>query len=188
MSQIPDNPVHKNTFFPLVLRVANEVLRVFAGHVGASPTRLYILSLLFHHREMTQAELKRHLGLDPAAVSRHLHILEEDGIVSRRINPDHHRQVLVSLTGAGCQYLADLASAKDRLESQLFDEVGISPQEHAIVNQVLLKIDQRLLEIRGQDKSQHEPIPLGITESKTSDEGKINPNVTNGQIPRKEHS
>jgi DNA-binding MarR family transcriptional regulator len=130
MSQIPDVPAHKNTFFPLVLHVANEVLRVFADHVGASPTRLYILSLLFRHNEMTQAELKRLLGLDPAAVSRHLHSLKDDGIVSRRINPDRHRQGLVSLTGAGCRYLTDLASAKDRLEAQLFDDVGITPQEH----------------------------------------------------------
>ncbi len=163
MSQIPDVPAHKNSFFPLVLHVANEVLRVFAGHVGASPTRLYILSLLFHHTEMTQAELNRHLRLDPAAVSRHLHSLEEDGIVSRRVNPDHHRQVLVSLTEAGCQYLTDMASAKDRLEGQLFDEVGISPQEHAIVIQVLHKIDQRLLEIQGQEKHLDEQVPLKIS-------------------------
>ncbi len=158
MTQITDASAHKKAFFPLVLHVANEVLRVFAGHVGASPTRLYILSLLFHHSEMTQAELKRHLGLDPAAVSRHLHSLEEDGIVSRRVNPDHRRQVLVRLTEAGCQYLADLASAKDRLEGRLFDEVGISPQEHAIVLQVLIKIDQRLLEIQGQEKIVDEPV------------------------------
>ena len=152
MVQISDMPAHKNTFFPLVLHVANEALRVFADQVGASPTRLYILSLLFQHAEMTQAELNRYLRLDPAAVSRHLHSLEGDGIVSRRVNPDHRRQVLVSLTDAGCQYLASMASAKARLEGRLFDEVGISPQEHAIVLQVLLKIDQRLLEIQVQNE------------------------------------
>jgi DNA-binding MarR family transcriptional regulator len=163
MTQIPDVPAHKNAFFSLVLHVANDVLRVFADHVGASPTRLFILSLLFHHAEMTQSELKRHLGLDPAAVSRHLHSLEEDGIVSRRVNPDHHRQVLVSLTEVGCQYLSGLASAKDRLEGQLFDEVGISPQEHVIVLQVLQKIDQRLLEIQGQNKPLEEQVPLSAS-------------------------
>ena len=168
MSQISDVPAQKNTFFPLVLHVSNEVLRVFADHVGASPTRLYILSLLFHHAEMTQAELKRHLRLDPAAISRHLHSLEEDGIVSRRVNPDHHRQVLVSLTEAGCRYLADLASAKNRLEAQLFDEVGISSQEHEIVLQVLLKIDQRLLEIQGRNKILDGEFPLRVPVSRIS--------------------
>ena len=172
MVRIPEVPAHKNTFFPLVLHVSNEVLRVFADHVGASPTRLYILSLLFQHAEMTQAELNRHLRLDPAAVSRHLRSLEEDGIVSRRVNPDHHRQVLVSLTEAGCRYLADLASAKNRLEAQLFDEVGISSQEHEIVLQVLLKIDQRLLEIQGQNKFIDKEVPLSVLTSGTSGDGK----------------
>jgi DNA-binding MarR family transcriptional regulator len=152
MSQIPDVPAHnKNTFFPVVLHVANEVLRVFADQVGASPTRLFILSLLFHHAEMTQAAINRHLRLDPAAISRHLRSLEEDGIVARRVNPDHRRQVLVSLTEAGRRHLADLALAKDRLEMQLFNEVEISPEEHAMILQVLLKIDQRLLEIQKQN-------------------------------------
>jgi DNA-binding MarR family transcriptional regulator len=153
MSKNPDDPVHRNTFLPMVLHVANEVLRVFADHVGASPTRIYILSLLYHRTEMTQAELKRQLRLDPAAISRHLRSLEEDGIVSRKVNPEHRRQVLVSLTEDGYRYLADLAAAKERLEGQLFDELGISPQEHAIVLQVLHKIDKRLVEIQRQGKS-----------------------------------
>ncbi len=150
-SEMPDLPAHKNAFFPLVLHLANEVLRVFAGHVGASPTRLFILALLSKHDEMTQAELNRQLDLDPAAISRHLHSLEVDGIVSRRVNPRHHRQVLVSLTEAGCGYLADLAAAKSRLEGQLFDEAGISLQEHAFAIQVLQKIDRRLSEIQSQN-------------------------------------
>ncbi len=152
MSRTTNDPDHMNTFFPLVLHIANEVLRVFAGQVGASPTRIFIISLLYHHAEMTQAELNRHLKLDPAAVSRHLRSLEEEGIVSRKVNPDHRRQILVSLTEAGNQYLADMVAAKDRLEGQLFDGKSISPQEQAKILKVLLKIDRRLLEIQGQDK------------------------------------
>lgn len=62
-----------------MLLEAAEVLKCI-GH----PVRLEILELLDHHREQTVTEVYEALDLDQPAVSQHLGIMRDKGIVAVR--------------------------------------------------------------------------------------------------------
>ena len=58
----------------------------------------FIAELLYHDHPVTQDELSAALVIDKAATARALYQLEQNGFVSRRVNPENRRQKLVFAT------------------------------------------------------------------------------------------
>ncbi|MBM1308736.1 winged helix-turn-helix transcriptional regulator [Sulfitobacter mediterraneus] len=60
----------------------NNMTRTFAAL--ADPTRLTVVEELMQRGEMPAGDLVSHVGMSPPAVSRHLKVLREAGVVTQR--------------------------------------------------------------------------------------------------------
>ncbi|MGL5432422.1 MAG: MarR family transcriptional regulator, partial [Plesiomonas shigelloides] len=69
--------------------------------------RFYILRMLFVSPEQSllPSVLAEALGVARASISKQLDILEQQGMVARRINPEDRRSVYVQLTPAGAEFM-----------------------------------------------------------------------------------
>ncbi|MFO3666134.1 MarR family winged helix-turn-helix transcriptional regulator [Anaerococcus sp. ENR0831] len=77
--------------------IQQKLTKEFELSTGFSLTRYEILSFLDEKEKCLQNEIADHLEIDPAAITRQLKILEEDGFVTRDRNKDNAREVIVSL-------------------------------------------------------------------------------------------
>lgn len=93
------------------------------GHcTGVSPSRLRLLQQLYHHDEISQTALQKELQIDSAAITRQLKLLEAEGVITRRTNPDDNRITLVQLTESGRSNIVAYLEEKVRfLDSMLQD-------------------------------------------------------------------
>ncbi|OWA35446.1 transcriptional regulator [Saccharibacillus sp. O16] len=105
----------------------NRVGAAFSGCVGTSASRFRLLQELFATQEIGQSALQKTLGIDSAAVTRHLKQLEVQGLVTRRNDPSDNRITLVQLTQAGHDHIAGFVEEKSRLIEGLLD--GFDDQE-----------------------------------------------------------
>lgn len=69
------------------------------SNLGIQPSQMPFIAELLHCDDpVTQDELSAALVIDKAATARALDQLEQNGFVSRRVNPENRRQKLVSAT------------------------------------------------------------------------------------------
>lgn len=99
----------------------NRVGAAFSGCVGTSASRFRLLQELFAAEEIGQSALQKTLGIDSAAVTRHLKQLEMQNLVHRRTSPEDNRITLVQLTEAGRTHIASFVEEKSRLIEGLLD-------------------------------------------------------------------
>ena len=78
--------------------VEQKLTKEFEKSTGFSLTRYEILIYLRDNGNSLQTEIADYLDIDPAAVTRHLKILEEKDYVKRKRNKENAREVIVSLT------------------------------------------------------------------------------------------
>ena len=78
--------------------VESKMTKEFEDSTGFSLTRYEILVFLKDNGDALQAEIAAHLDIDPAAITRHLKILEEKGYVNRLRNSKNAREIIVSCT------------------------------------------------------------------------------------------
>ena len=102
--------------------IQQRLTKEFELSTGFSLTRYEILSFLDEKEKCLQTEIADHLEIDPAAITRQLKILEEDGFVTRDRNKDNAREVIVSLTDYAKK---ELQACKDKHKNQDTD-VSIS--------------------------------------------------------------
>ncbi len=102
--------------------IQQRLTKEFELSTGFSLTRYEILSFLDEKEKCLQNEIADHLEIDPAAITRQLKILEEDGFVTRDRNKDNAREVIVSLTDYAKR---ELKICKDKHKNQKTD-VAIS--------------------------------------------------------------
>nr|WP_090891682.1 MarR family transcriptional regulator [Evansella caseinilytica] len=79
--------------------------QAFTAAVSIGCTKLEILHHLHQNTELSQLELQRLLGLDGAAVTRHLKQLKQQQLISSRKQDQDKRFTLVSLTDIGKEEL-----------------------------------------------------------------------------------
>ncbi|WP_249901909.1 MarR family transcriptional regulator [Paenibacillus sp. PK3_47] len=126
-----------------LLQVLNKGLSPkFERCAGISPTRLRLLNELFQVEEISQIALQKQIGIDAAAVTRHLKGLEESGTITRRNNPADNRVTLVSLTPQGRDKMHCYKEEKDRFISSLF--AGFSEQERRLLIDMLTRLQHNI--------------------------------------------
>ena len=111
-----------------LVRSAKRVARAFndalADAGGSLPTWL-ILSSLRGDEPSTQQQLARAVGIEGPTLTRHLDVLEEEGLVRRAPQPDDRRAMRVELTPAGealFSRLLEVVIAFDRRLTAELDE------------------------------------------------------------------
>ena len=85
---------------PLVLNSA-RVVEAALKPAGLTVGMRAVLEVLADHGPATVPAIGARLDLARQGVQRHVNDLIERGLVESRVNPDHRRSVLISLTGAG---------------------------------------------------------------------------------------
>lgn len=113
----------------------NRIGTAFSGCAGISATRFRLLQELFAAEEVGQTSLQKSLGIDGAAVTRHLKQLEAKDFVSRRNCPDDNRVTLVHLTERGREHIDEFVQEKSRLIENLFD--GFDAEERKVLANML---------------------------------------------------
>jgi DNA-binding MarR family transcriptional regulator len=82
----------------LLHRKMNKELNVRLMQIGLSNAQSSLLKLLYHNGKMTQTDLCEELKLDKSTVAKALDRMENNGLVTKTINPDDSRSFLVSPT------------------------------------------------------------------------------------------
>jgi DNA-binding MarR family transcriptional regulator len=96
------------------------------------------LAALEEYGPLSQAGIGRRLGLDRNDVNGILNRLEQHHRVERRADPADRRRNLVSLTGAGRQYLDDLQQYADAVQDELL--AGLDTSERRQLQALLAKL------------------------------------------------
>lgn len=89
------------TFCKMLLKlrsVENKMTREFEKSTGFSLTRYEILVFLEEQGASLQTDIAEYMEIDPAAITRHVRILQEKGYVNRERNSENAREIFVSLT------------------------------------------------------------------------------------------
>lgn len=130
------NALHK------LRRVEQNLTKQFENSTGFSLTRYEILIYLDEKQQSLQTEIAEHIGIDPAAITRQLKILEKEGFVTRDRNAENAREIIVTLT--------DYAKSELKICKQKHKDnpcniaVSISKGEIEELMQILESIEEKL--------------------------------------------
>ncbi|MDM0814813.1 MarR family winged helix-turn-helix transcriptional regulator [Clostridium perfringens] len=122
--------------------VEQKLTKEFEKSTGFSLTRYEILIYLRDNGNSLQTEIADYLDIDPAAVTRHLKILEEKDYVKRKRNKENAREVIVSLTDCA---IAELAKCKEKQsKNQCELPVPFNQEEIEKLMDILKEIEKKL--------------------------------------------
>ncbi len=122
---ITQTPSEAEYIFDMLLLLNKQISSKFERCAGVSASRLQLLCKLYQVEEISQTLLQKEVGIDAAAVTRHLKQLEATGMVTRRTKPEDNRVTLVSLTEYGRARIVIFKQERSQFVAQLlqsFDE------------------------------------------------------------------
>lgn len=128
--------------FELLQALNKGISPKFERCAGISPSRHRLLHLLFQVDEISQISLQKEMGIDAAAITRHIKGLEESGAITRRNNPADNRVTLVSLTAQGRERIELLAQEKKRFISTLLTD--FNDQEQKVLIDMLNRLQHNI--------------------------------------------
>ncbi|MCV9948646.1 MarR family transcriptional regulator [Paenibacillus sp. BT-177] len=109
----------------MLLLLNKQISSKFERCAGISASRLQLLCKLYQVEEISQTLLQKEIGIDGAAVTRHLKQLEATEMVTRRTKPEDNRVTLVRLTDYGRARIVIFKQERSQFVAQLlqsFDE------------------------------------------------------------------
>lgn len=137
-----DQALPPPTPFQQVVRMYHATVPVFEQFVGVSLARWRVLTQLEQHGSLNQSELKQRIQVDPAAITRQVQQLEEEGLVERRTNPDDNRFTVVTLTPQGREVAETILNKRDQFEAEVLR--GTDPSDIAAMQRCLTQMRENL--------------------------------------------
>lgn len=131
-------PPQIGTPFQQAMRLYHIITPMFEEYVGISMARWRVLLNLYQSGQLSQSELQQRLQVDPAAITRQVKQLEEDGVIIRWPSPEDNRVTLVALTETGHAQTKTLYSRRDAFEQAVMQ--GISDVELVVFERCLAQI------------------------------------------------
>ena len=128
----------EDTFFRQLASACSETRQSFDQHVGMSQARRQLLAAVGRMGEISHAALQQELALDGATITRLVKQFEAEGVLSRRLDPQDNRYMLVSLTAAGQQMVAGLSTAHRHFQTRLL--AGITGEEQELMVRTLERL------------------------------------------------
>lgn len=92
---------------------------VYEKETGFGAGQWFALVTLGRNDGMSQGEMSRFFGVDPARVSRVVRILEGEGLVRRERDPEDGRVVRLYLTDAGRKALEKRPAVQEAVEARV---------------------------------------------------------------------
>lgn len=122
--------------------VEQKLTKEFEKSTGFSITRYKILMYLKDKGDSSQMEIATYLKIDPAAITRHLKILEDKGYVKRNRNKENVREIIVSLT---CFARTELNKCREKQNENLYElPVPFKTEEIEKLMEILEEIEKKL--------------------------------------------
>jgi len=135
---LTDYELADRRIFELLQDLNKALAPKFEQCAGISPTRLRLLDELYRVDGVSQNVLQRKIGIDPAAVTRHLRGLEEKGMIVRRTHPDDSRATLVSLSDHGRATIGHYRGERERFMNSLL--VGFPEDDKRAAEAMLTRL------------------------------------------------
>ncbi|QOH64649.1 MarR family winged helix-turn-helix transcriptional regulator [Paenibacillus polymyxa] len=108
----------------MLLLLNKQISSKFERCAGISASRLQLLCKLYQVEEISQTLLQKEVGIDGAAVTRHLKQLEAAEMVTRRTKPEDNRVTLVRLTDYGRARIVIFKQERSQFVAQLLQSFG----------------------------------------------------------------
>ncbi|WP_286154971.1 MarR family transcriptional regulator [Bacillus sp. FJAT-27264] len=99
-----------------------EMNQAFSAHVNTSCTKLEILDYIHDRGELSQPDLQASIGLDAAAITRHLQQLKQQELITTRKSEADKRITLLSLTKLGEAELKELWQRSEEFYQKMTDD------------------------------------------------------------------
>jgi DNA-binding MarR family transcriptional regulator len=113
---------------------------------------------MFHASDtMHIKQLIEKLALSGSRLTRILDSLEEQGYITRSIDPDNRRSILVTLTPRGRAFVSQLQERYVEMHRQILE--GIPEEFHAVVVTGLQRLLASLEEWLHNSEVRHDPVP-----------------------------
>ena len=132
--QFPDLDISLKTLAIRLRRIAHhierEVQRDLAAHgIGMWEFEVLLALRRAPNRQLSAGELVRRCQVTSGAITNRIGRLAERGWVTRAVDPDDRRQVIVSLTEAGLERATQILDTKILAEERLFGGLAASTVE-----------------------------------------------------------
>ncbi len=118
--------------FNQIQSLQRQLACTFEKCAGISASRLQLLCQLSHTEEISQSSLQKLVGIDHAAITRHLKQLEAENVVVRRNNPDDNRITLVQLTEHGRERIIAFREEREQFVARMFHGFHAGEQEQLL--------------------------------------------------------
>lgn len=123
-----ENPLFKIHIFANLAE--KEIERVLLSEVGISYSQSMILDFIYNHPEISQREVAMERGITPAAVSRHLEVLEELGFIERKDRKENKREHIVIITRRGEDVVSNAEVLLQRAVDNLINDLSLNEMEN----------------------------------------------------------
>ena len=137
-------PIEENVGYLLVQAAKDHrgLVGVAFREVGLHVGQDMLLSRLWKEDGLTQSDLVRSLGVEPATVSKVLSRMEGAGLVARRRDSVDARSSRVYLTERGRSLREPTLRAWEEAEDHMLE--GFAPEERALFARMLSRIHENL--------------------------------------------
>jgi MarR family transcriptional regulator for hemolysin len=115
--------------------------QILLEQLGIGYAQYKILRTLADNKISGQRQIADELGQTEASISRQIKLLQDDGLVQSRIDPNNRRQHLSRLSRKGQRFTSAAEELFARYEHNLFDT--LKPKEQTALHQTLLRLDKQ---------------------------------------------
>ncbi|WP_017812025.1 MULTISPECIES: MarR family winged helix-turn-helix transcriptional regulator [Paenibacillus] len=122
-----------------------QLTSTFERCAGISASRLQLLCQLYQSDEISQSSLQKLVGIDHAAITRHVKQLEAENMVIRRISPEDNRFTLVQLTEHGREKIIAFREERETFLNRMLD--GFSSSDQDQLSDMLMRINQNISQL-----------------------------------------
>lgn len=134
-----ENPLFKIHIFANLAE--REIEKILLSEVGISYSQSMILDFIYNHPEVSQRDVAMERGITPAAVSRHLEVLEEMGFIQRKDRKENKREHIVIITREGQGVVSNAEILLQKAIDNMINELSLNEMEN--MNCVLEKLLKR---------------------------------------------
>ena len=105
---------------------------------GVTRTSWAVLSAIVHHDKSTPMELAAFIGIDSAAITRHLDRIVKQGLIARRRSTKDRRSINLTLTAKGADLVPKIAAASKATNDKFL--VGLTQAEARNLQKIIQKM------------------------------------------------
>ena len=125
-------------YFSIITRCGHAYAARSLQEYEISSAEHSIVTFLFDNKNVNQDTISKHFNLDKGTVAKTLTRLEQKGLISREVNPENHREKIISLTQTAVTKSSIMCEVLNDWDELLYD--GISQEEIDLFTSIIKKM------------------------------------------------